>query len=174
MIFFKFFIVNDRCSKSHRVIKEPVYISSPGYPTKPYPNDAKCIWDFTNDKAPNLLTFKLIDLETEVESDFIEVRNENKDGFILKSFSGSSLSGAVTTTMDSKMWVKFQSDFETNGKGFQAVVYPGMGCFENNYFISILKLSKSLYKIQSQGISYSKVFFKNELNILFEIILGGF
>ena len=118
--------MNAFCGKSERLINEPIYFSSPGYPIKPYPNDAKCVWDFTNDKAPNLLTFKLIDLETEVDSDFIEVRNKDEKGFILKSFSGSSLSGAVTTTTDSRMWVKFQSDFETNKKGFQAIVYPGI------------------------------------------------
>ena len=118
--------MKEECGGSHRLKDDPIYFSSPGFPSKNYPNDVKCIWDFINDKNPNLLTFKLLELQTEPKADLIEVRNKDENGFILKSYSGNRMRGAVTTTTDSQMWVKFQSDFETNDKGFQAVVYPGI------------------------------------------------
>lgn len=107
-------------------MNDPVYINSPGYPTKPYGNDIKCVWNFQNDKIPNILTFQLLDLDTEQDADFVEVRNEDKDGFLLGKYSGNTIGNkAVVTTTESSMWVKFQSDFEDNRKGFRAIVRPG-------------------------------------------------
>ena len=115
-----------KCDTQLRVVKNPVYIKSPGYPNKPYGNDIKCVWRFKNDKSPNVLTFILLDLDTEEDADFVEVRDVDKDGFLLGKYSGNTIgSKAVVTTTESSMWVKFQSDFEDNRKGFRAVVYPG-------------------------------------------------
>ena len=116
------------------LVNDPVYINSPGYPTKPYPNDIKCIWDFRNDKVPYLLTFQMLDLKTEEKADFVEVRNKDEEGYILRKYSGNSFNGAVVTAADSHLWIKFQSDFESNDKGFRAVVYPGRIVFQNCYY----------------------------------------
>ena len=78
----------------------------------------------------------MLDLDTEKNSDFIEVRNGNKDGFLLEKYSGNDMKDRAVTTSESTMWVQFRSDFEGSGKGFRAIIVPGMFGF---FLCDILK-----------------------------------
>uniref|UniRef100_A0A7M5WWI0 Uncharacterized protein n=1 Tax=Clytia hemisphaerica TaxID=252671 RepID=A0A7M5WWI0_9CNID len=148
----KYRAVKTTCGGQMLIVNDPVYINSPGYPLKPYPNDVKCVWDFRNDKVPYLLTFRMLELKTEEKADFVEVRNKDEEGYILRKYSGNSFNGAVVTAADSHLWIKFQSDFESNDKGFRAVVYPG--CY------AVLK--KDFGIISSPGFGYTN--YPNLLN----------
>lgn len=100
------------------------YISSPNYP-KNYDDDSTCVWKINNNNKFNLMTFQIIDMNTELDNDIVEVRNGGETGYLLGKFSGTMLPAPVFSTED-KFWVKFQSDFENNMKGFKAKIQDGM------------------------------------------------
>ncbi|XP_047133368.1 uncharacterized protein LOC100208285 isoform X1 [Hydra vulgaris] len=105
---------------------KPEYISSPNFPLN-YPDNTKCEWTIRNEDPSKILTFQLLELETE-ENDFIEVRDGlTEDNALLGKFFGnfSNIQKRHIFTSNFKMHVKFQSNFQLNQKGFRAVIFSG-------------------------------------------------
>ena len=121
-----FFSVNEGCDTS-LTINGTTFINSPKYPSN-YPDNKKCTWVIKNKDPTKILTFQLFELETE-ENDFVEVRDGfSEDNVLLAKYYGNFFNQQKTTifTTTSNMFVKFQSNFQINQKGFRAAIYSGI------------------------------------------------
>ena len=123
---FIFLVVNDVCNEDITIPKGGfVYISSPKYPNN-YPDDKKCVWRIKNANTYKVLTMQILELDTEEGNDIVEVRDGyTAADYVLARASGKKIPPPIFSSKD-KLWIKFQSNFEKNKKGFRAIIRSGI------------------------------------------------
>ncbi|XP_049865550.1 cubilin homolog [Pectinophora gossypiella] len=93
-------------------------IASPNYPLS-YPNKASCEWTLSTSPGNRVyITFEQFDLEysENCNEDYLEVRENNGAGRLLGVYCGTDI--PTNTTAATKLFIKFHSGPENNGRGF--------------------------------------------------------
>ncbi|KAI1280397.1 Cubilin [Halotydeus destructor] len=98
------------------------FFVSPGYPSN-YPLNSECIWQL---QAPlgNRVAYNFSDFNVEQSDnctfDYVELRDGSQDGRFIGRYCGSDMPISDTvSTQSSTLWVKFRSDSEGTGPGFE-------------------------------------------------------
>ncbi|XP_072431088.1 cubilin [Chiloscyllium punctatum] len=106
----------------------PTFLFSPGWPNK-YENNLDCSWVIWAPQGTVELHILALDIESDrlCNYDSLVIRDGNNNlSPILASLCGSQLPGPLRSSGDA-MFIRFTSDQETNGGGFNASYYKTCG-----------------------------------------------
>jgi len=131
---FIFTAVQDSCGGAVTLTSDipQTFISSPNYPLN-YPHSVDCYWIIS--APPNQrVRFQFVDTFA-IEShdscayDYVELRDGGTENApVITKVCGNSLPANTQTSTSNFMWVRFRSDYSSNGAGFRAnVTYSSCG-----------------------------------------------
>uniref|UniRef100_A0AAX7U3F9 Cubilin n=1 Tax=Astatotilapia calliptera TaxID=8154 RepID=A0AAX7U3F9_ASTCA len=102
------------------LVMETGAFNSPNYPDA-YPPNVECVWTIRSSPGNRIqLSFMLVNLNSDCQNDYLEIREGNATGPLVDRFCGNSLPSNYTSVIAHIMWVKFVSDASVSGAGFRA------------------------------------------------------